>query len=79
MGIKMNELTKIYEKLKAVLELFQLPTSSCFSAKALCESALSDKKRSGDTVNLIVPRKIGECEIVPTKVTLLEAFIEKGL
>jgi len=69
----------IYEQLVAVLEKFQLPTTTYFTAKQLYTSALSDKKRSGGTVNLIVPKAIGDCAIVPIDVDKLESFIEEGL
>ena len=69
----------IYDKLCAVLEKFKLPTTTMFSAHQLYTSALSDKKRAGGTVNLIIPREIGYCEIVPTPVEELESFIEEGL
>lgn len=69
----------IYAELCAVLEKFNLSITTAFSAKQLYTSALSDKKRSGGTVNLIIPREIGYCEIVPTPVENLESFIEEGL
>ena len=69
----------IYERLIAVLKKFRLPNTTCFTAKQLYTSALSDKKRSGGTVNLIVPKAIGDCAIVPTEVDKLESFIEEGL
>lgn len=34
-----------------------------------------DKKRLGDTITLIVPRKIGACELVETPMTELEAWL----
>lgn len=70
---------RIYDKLCTVLEKFKLPTTTAFSAHQLYTSALSDKKRAGGTVNLIIPREIGSCEIVPTPVEKLESFIEEGL
>ena len=70
---------EIYPALKSVIEKFKLPTSTNFTAHALYISALSDKKRAGGTVNLIIPRRIGYCEIVPTAVESLESFIEEGL
>ncbi len=69
----------IYNELCAVLKRFNLPKTTSFSANQLYTSALSDKKRTGDTVNLIIPREIGYCEIVPTPVEKLESFIEEGL
>ncbi len=69
----------IYSQLISVLRTFRLPVSTDFTAKQLYRSALSDKKRSGGSVNLIVPEAIGKCRIVPTPVEKLETFIEEGL
>ena len=69
----------IYNDLCEVLLKFNLPTTTTFSAQQLYTSALSDKKRAGGTVNLIIPQEIGHCEIVPTPVEKLESFIKEGL
>lgn len=63
----------------ALLERFALPVRTPYSAQALYECALSDKKRSGGTVNLIIPHSIGDCRIMPMPVETLENFIEEGL
>ncbi len=63
----------------AVLDLFGLPCSTEYSADQLFNAALSDKKRSGGTVNLIIPEEIGSCKIHPTSITKLQSFIEDGL
>lgn len=62
----------------SLLDKFSLPTTTTYSAKSLYESALSDKKRAGGTVNLIIPRAIGKCEICPTPVSKMLDFIELG-
>lgn len=69
----------IYPQLISVLKKFKLPVNTTFTAKQLFQSALSDKKRSGGIVNLIIPEAIGKCNIIPTAVEQLEAFIEEGL
>ncbi len=38
-----------------------LPVECGFSAKELADSALSDKKRTGGTINFVVPKVMGEC------------------
>ncbi len=63
----------------ALLEKFGLPTATCLATKELYKAALSDKKRSADTVSLIVPKAIGDCAIVPTAVENLKTFIEEGM
>ena len=67
------------DRIAACLEQFGLPTATEFTAEELANCALSDKKRAGGTVNLIVPRVIGSCDIVPTPVDNLKSFIEEGL
>jgi len=62
-----------------ILEAFGLPASTTFSAESLYTASLSDKKRSGGTVSLIVPKAIGNCEILPTPVSEIQSFIEAGL
>lgn len=62
-----------------LLQKFRLPTTTSFSADDLYVHTLSDKKRSGNTVNLIIPESIGNCSIVSTSVEKLKSFIEAGL
>ena len=61
------------------ISTFGLPIHTNSNAQELYESALSDKKRSGGTVNLIIPREIGDCLILPTDVSKLKSFIKAGL
>ena len=62
-----------------ILNAYGLPTTTEYSAEELAHFMLSDKKRSDGTVNLIIPREIGRCEIIPTPVKKLAAFVEEGL
>ena len=70
---------KTVDDLMAVLDKFGLPTCCKYSAESLHRSALSDKKRSGGHINLILPETIGSCIIYPTPVENLQSFIEAGL
>ena len=67
------------DRIIAILKKFQLPTTTVYSAEQLYVHALSDKKRAGGSVNLILPRAIGDCTIVPTPVDSLRSFLEAGL
>ena len=62
-----------------ILHRFHLPVSCGYTAEQLHHSALSDKKRSGGTVSLIIPERIGFCRIQPTPVETVQSFIEAGL
>ncbi len=66
-------------KLLSVLKKFQFPAVTEYGAEDLYRYTLSDKKRSGGRVNLIIPREIGDCAIVPTPVAELKSFIQAGL
>ncbi len=61
------------------LQKFSLPTETDYPAEEIYAYTLSDKKRSGSTVKLIVPKKIGSCGIVPTPVADLLTLIQEGL
>ena len=62
-----------------ILALFGLPYSTTYTAEQLYQSALSDKKRAGETVNLIITKQIGCCDILPTPISQVQSFIEAGL
>ena len=69
----------LHRRLCTLLEKFRLPTKSPYDAQCIYTCALSDKKRSGDSVNLIIPERIGHCRIHPIVIRYLPAFIEAGL
>lgn len=68
-----------YEELHSILCAFGLPTSTAYRASVIYASMLSDKKRFGKTLNLIIPQKIGLCVIHPTPIDELQSFIKAGL
>ncbi len=49
------------ERLVDVLQKFELPYSTEFSAKDLSNAMVMDKKRRGDEITLIMTEKIGSC------------------
>lgn len=69
----------IRDLIQNALDAFGLPSRTDYTAKELYEAALSDKKRAGGTVNLIIPATIGECVILPTPIDRLMSIIEAGL
>lgn len=70
-----NDVSEIIE----MLQRYGLPTECPFGADRLAEIALSDKKRSGGKINLIVPFGIGRSQIHEINVTDLESVFAKGL
>lgn len=67
------------QRICSILEQFELPCSTDYSVKQLISIMLSDKKRFGETVSLIVPRSIGNCDICPFPISELDSFIKAGL
>lgn len=69
----------VAEKIGGALCALGLPTRTEYPAEVLVRAMLSDKKRSGGSINLIVPRDLGRCDIVATPVDALKSIIQKGL
>ena len=67
------------ERIQTLLRKFGLPTETDIPLTRLMEPMLSDKKRSGSTVSVIVPEHIGRCVIRPMDRHELEIFMESGL
>ena len=67
------------ENTLSALEVLSLPTSCAFGIDELMPLMLSDKKRRGSVVNVIVPKGIGCCEIIPMTEDRLKEFVNKGL
>ena len=67
------------EMLIEILKANSLPITCEFSAEELYKVSLSDKKRSLDTISLIIPETYGLCKIEKISVEKLKEFIESGL
>ena len=70
-----SDLSEITELLKA----YNLPTECKYSARELAEIALSDKKRNGAKISLIIPFGIGSSQIYEVGVDELEGIFAKGI
>ena len=68
-----------YDKLVELLKAFDLPLTSPYGAAEIAAAALSDKKRMGDTITLIIPERIGKCVLKDVAVTELERMIARGI
>ena len=67
------------EKIVEILEKFELPTKTNISSEELYKPALSDKKRSGNSLNLVIPYDIGDSRLLKTNVSDLITYIEAGI
>lgn len=73
--------TSIPETLEELFISYGFDTNCPTSAKMLASAALSDKKRSGDALALILPTAIGKCVIhnVPADEEYLQGLIEEAI
>lgn len=67
------------EKIEALVRAYGLPTRSPYGARELTEKALSDKKRRGGTIGVVVPTEIGACRVEKIPVEKLYDFIRAGI
>lgn len=67
------------EKLISALNICGLPSETDKDCESLVKYMLSDKKRDADKINLIIPKKIGECMIKTIPASSLSSYISAGL
>ena len=75
-GLCPAECLEILEKL---LIQCHLPGECLFTPEEIAETALSDKKRSGASINLVVPTSVARAEILPTPVENLLDWAKAGI
>ena len=68
----------VLPRLEALLRQHHLPTETPYPARALYEKTLSDKKRAGDTITLVVPTAWGKSQLRQLPVGELLSWIERG-
>lgn len=62
-----------------VCKKFGLPVQTEYAPEMLYEAMLSDKKRQGDMVTLVVPEVVGKCALHPLTVSELLSFLKQGM
>ena len=67
------------EDIIMILKKAALPTDCPYTAEELVDTALSDKKRFGNTISLVVPYSIGDSRLYKIDVCELKDFIQRGL
>ncbi len=64
--------------IEKALVKYNLPINTDFDTDALVRASLSDKKREGAKITLILPLEIGKCTLKNEPVTELEKYIKFG-
>ena len=66
-------------RLQEALEALGLPIAWEGDPEALAQAALGDKKRRGDEITLVLPRKVGECGLYPMPIAELLPWVRLGM
>ena len=74
-AIGMRIVGKDVPEIGRILDAYGFGRYEGFDNAKILEAIRGDKKRSGDTMTLVVPRKIGECELVETPMSELEGWL----
>lgn len=69
----------VLPRLTALLHRYDLPTEAPCGASDLYGAVLSDKKRSGTTLTLVVPTDWGTSQLHPVEVEAVREWIERSL
>lgn len=64
-----------HQLIENILLKFGLPISCEYSANILYDVMLSDKKRKGNNVTLVIPSRIGACELMKVSLDELKEYI----
>lgn len=70
---------ELLRKICTMLKKYGLETKCPYTPEEIVERAKKDKKADSDGVNLIVSKKMGECEIVKTTFEELLSIIKEGM
>jgi len=68
-----------FVQIAKILQKFDLPVTTTYTAQEIAQAALRDKKRTADTISLVIPQSIGQCIIYPYPINDLQTYIKAGL
>ncbi|MBR4079922.1 MAG: 3-dehydroquinate synthase [Christensenellaceae bacterium] len=68
---------QISEKLERLIVKHGLPTETDFSSEELIDAALSDKKRTGDSITLVIPEAYGKSVLRKMKIDEIAPYFQK--
>ena len=74
-AIGMRIVGKGVPEIGRILDAYGYPRYEGFDNTKVLEAIRGDKKRSGDSITLVVPRKVGECELVETPMNELGGWL----
>lgn len=76
MGICSEE---VVSEVEMLVKKYSLPAITEYNADVLFDATFNDKKRSGSTINIIIPEKIGKVAVKTVNVSEMRNIISLGL
>ncbi len=61
-----------------LIRLYNLPTESPYPPQLLYESTTRDKKRMKNKIDIVIPKRIGECVLLRLDIAELQEFLSEG-
>lgn len=68
-----------YRQVEKMLVKYNLPIKYDITPEQLCDAALSDKKRGGTKLTLVLPERIGKCTLYDVNIDDLQEIFSKAL
>ena len=69
----------VFDRLLALVRQYKLPVSTQYDTDALLQAMLSDKKRAGAKISLIIPEAMGRVRIEKMGLDEMDAFLRPAL
>lgn len=69
----------VLDEIVSILKKNSLPTVCPYSADEIFKSSLTDKKRTGEFVTIVLPEKIGKCILKKVSIEEFETIVKKGV
>ena len=69
----------VFDRVLALVRAYDLPVSTNYDTDALLQAMLSDKKRAGAKISLIIPEAIGRVRIEKMTLEEMDAFLRPAL
>ncbi len=64
-----------YKEVVDIIKMYNLPTTTSFDMESLYDVMLSDKKRAGESINLVVLKEIGNCELMKVSIEKMKEIM----
>ena len=69
----------VFDRVLALVQAYGLPVSTDYDVDALLQAMLSDKKRTGAKISLIIPEGVGKVRIEKMGLEQMDQFLRPAL